>query len=116
MADRLKISRRDFLNGVALSVAAGSSLSPLELLAQETAGKAHYPPGLTGLRGSNAGSFEIAHAVALGGAKFGKPAEQTDKTYDLVIVGAGISFLSLIITTTWGDMPGATSSTWTASA
>jgi spermidine dehydrogenase len=94
VADRLKISRRDFLNGVALSVAAGSSLSPLELLAQETAGKAHYPPGLTGLRGSNAGSFEIAHAVALGGAKFGKPAEQTDKTYDLVVVGAGISGLA----------------------
>ncbi len=30
---KLNISRRDFLNGVALSVAAGSSLSPIELLA-----------------------------------------------------------------------------------
>ena len=28
------ITRRDFLNGVALGVAAGSGLSPLELLAQ----------------------------------------------------------------------------------
>jgi len=30
---RLNITRRDFLNGVALSVAAGSSLSSIELLA-----------------------------------------------------------------------------------
>ena len=31
MTKKLNISRRDFLNGVALSVAAGSSLSPIEL-------------------------------------------------------------------------------------
>jgi len=94
MADRLKINRRDFLNGMALSVAAGSSLSPLELLAKGASGPAYYPPGLTGLRGSHAGSFEIGHAVALSGARFGKPAGQTDDTYDLVIVGGGISGLA----------------------
>ena len=33
MRDRGNLTRRDFLNGVALGVAAGSSLSPLELLA-----------------------------------------------------------------------------------
>jgi hypothetical protein len=33
MTKKLNISRRDFLNGVALSIAAGSSLSPIELLA-----------------------------------------------------------------------------------
>ncbi|MBT8108208.1 MAG: FAD-dependent oxidoreductase [Gammaproteobacteria bacterium] len=94
MADRANITRRDFLNGIALGVAAGSSLSPLELLAQQRSGAGQYPPALTGLRGSHVGSFEIAHAVAKGGAKFGKPEQQTDATYDLVVVGGGISGLA----------------------
>jgi len=94
MADKLNITRRDFLNGVALSVAAGTSLSPLELLAQGTVTAPYYPPSLTGLRGSHAGSFEVAHAVAMAGAKFDYPAKQTDSTYDLVVVGGGISGLS----------------------
>jgi len=94
MADKLNISRRDFLNGVALSLAAGTSLSPLELLAQGRASKPYYPPLLTGLRGSHVGSFEVGHAVALAGARFGRPSEQTDSTYDLVVVGGGISGLS----------------------
>ena len=94
MADKLEISRRDFLNGVALSLAAGTSLSPLEALAQGSPLKPYYPPGLTGLRGSHVGSFEIAHAAAMAGAKFGHPDEQTDATYDLVVVGGGISGLA----------------------
>ena len=58
------ITRRDFLNGVALSVAAGGTLSPLEILAQE--GR-RYPPALTGLRGSHKGSCEMvsSRSVAL---------------------------------------------------
>lgn len=95
MTDKLNITRRDFLNGVALSLAAGTSLSPLELLAQQTTpANAPYPPMLTGLRGSHVGSFEIAHTVAMGGAKFGAPSDQTDSDYDLVVVGAGISGLA----------------------
>jgi spermidine dehydrogenase len=94
VADKLEISRRDFLNGVALSLAAGTSLSPLEALAQGSPLKPYYPPGLTGLRGSHVGSFEIAHAAAMAGAKFGHPDEQTDATYDLVVVGGGISGLA----------------------
>ena len=47
---KLNISRRDFLNGFALSVAAGSTLSPLEVMAQD----GRYPPALTGMRGSHA--------------------------------------------------------------
>ena len=85
------ISRRDFLNGVALSVAAGSYLSPLELLAKT---EAPYPPALTGLRGSHAGSFEVAHAVSWGEARFARPKDLTDDEYDLVIAGGGISGLS----------------------
>ncbi|MDH3429111.1 MAG: NAD(P)-binding protein [Gammaproteobacteria bacterium] len=94
MASKLNITRRDFLNGVALSLAAGTSLSPLEVLAKATSTPRYYPPALTGLRGSHVGSFEIAHAVAMAGANFGYPAEQTDATYDLVVVGGGLSGLS----------------------
>lgn len=94
MPDRLRITRRDFLNGVALGVAAGSSLTPLELLAVEGRRAGHYPPSLTGMRGSHPGSFEVAHALSWGGARWPIPQEQTDATYDLVVVGGGISGLT----------------------
>ncbi|MFT4769213.1 MAG: spermidine dehydrogenase [Glaciecola sp.] len=92
MPSRLKISRRDFLGGLALGTTAGA-LTPLELLAQAS-GSRHYPPALTGLRGSQPGSFDVAHAMAWGGKKFSAPKEQTDKDYDLVVVGGGISGLA----------------------
>jgi spermidine dehydrogenase len=87
------INRRDFMNGVALSLAAGTSLSPLELFAAMQ-GAGAYPPALTGMRGSHTGSFEVAHAVAWTGNKFPIPKNQTDDTYDLIILGAGISGLA----------------------
>ena len=50
------ITRRDFLNGVALTIAAG--LTPA---AQIMAQPLRYPPALTGMRGHHVGSFEIGH-------------------------------------------------------
>ena len=94
MADKLNITRRDFLNGVALSLAAGTSLSPLEIFAATTDKATYYPPALTGLRGSHVGSFEIAHAVAQAGARYERPKQLTDTVYDLVVVGGGISGLA----------------------
>ena len=90
------ISRRDFLNGMALCLAGGTTLSPAEILAATAPplAAAPYPPALTGMRGSHAGSFEIAHALARGGRKFTPPSLQTDPTYDLVVVGGGISGLA----------------------
>ena len=85
---KLEISRRDFMNGVALGVAAG--LAPVDLLA----GDGRYPPALTGLRGSHPGSFEIAHAVSWGDARWPQPAGLTDDIYDLVVVGGGLSGLA----------------------
>ncbi len=35
MTDKLNISRRDFMNGFALSLAAGTTLSPMELFAMQ---------------------------------------------------------------------------------
>ena len=90
------ITRRDFLNGVALGVAAGSSLSPLELLAQNgeqaESSKGFYPPALQGLRGSHAGSFEIGHAMRDG--QSWTSSDAGDGKYDLVVVGGGISGLA----------------------
>jgi len=96
------ITRRDFLNGVAVGVggAMASSwiggvdwLSSAQAMGQDSPG--YYPPALTGLRGSHDGSFEAAHALRDG--KFfktaGKPV-MTGETYDLVVVGGGISGLS----------------------
>jgi spermidine dehydrogenase len=85
------ISRRDFLNGALLSVAAGA-LSPTAAFAARAAGA--YPPAAPGLRGAHMGSFEVAHAVAWEGRKWARPATQTDTLYDLVVVGAGLSGLA----------------------
>jgi spermidine dehydrogenase len=92
------IERRDFLNGVALTVGAGL-VSPRLLLglpedefAPEKAAS-YYPPALTGLRGSAEGTFEAAHALKDGAFRPGSPLD-TGESYDLVVVGAGISGLA----------------------
>jgi len=93
------ITRRDFLNGVA--VTAGASVLPPHLAAalqhdlDPEKSPEYYPPALTGLRGSHVGAFEVAHSLRDGDfwQKAGKPAE-TGETFDLIIVGGGISGLS----------------------
>jgi spermidine dehydrogenase len=95
------ISRRDFLNGVALTV--GSVLLPPAALAFDRAlyvpekSPGYYPPALTGMRGNHDGTFTYAHRLRDGEAwdsdSTAKP-ESTGETYDLVVVGAGISGLA----------------------
>jgi spermidine dehydrogenase len=85
----MPISRRDFLNGVALTIAAG--LTPA---AQAAAQPQRYPPALTGLRGHHAGAFETAHALALEGKSFDVGKLPVEERYDLVVVGGGISGLA----------------------
>jgi spermidine dehydrogenase len=91
---KYKITRRDFLNGIAIG-AGTSLLAPADLFAQIAPGESsvYYPPTLTGLRGNHDGSFEVSHALAWNGQK---PAEYRalDEHYDLVIVGAGVSGLA----------------------
>jgi spermidine dehydrogenase len=89
------ITRRDFLNGVALT--AGAAIMPWHLFGDLTQEKSasYYPPALTGMRGSHPGSFEAAHSLRDGTFwnSAGKP-EDTGETYDLIVVGGGISGLA----------------------
>src|SRR5450631_2217250 len=85
----MPITRRDFLNGAALTIAAG--LTPAAQLAAQPG---RYPPALTGLRGQHDGSFEIAHALVREGRKFPVDGLPIDEAYDLVVVGGGISGLA----------------------
>jgi len=108
------ISRRDSLNGVAVGV--GGALAGETLLAAGVVGAGgtgdagvlsqagadaaektggYYPPALTGMRGNHDGSFTYAHGLR-DGKKWdaGGPATKVDDTYDLVVVGGGISGLA----------------------
>jgi|TARA_B110000902_G_scaffold266875_1_gene356615 spermidine dehydrogenase len=94
-----KITRRDFLNGVAIGAGA-SLLMPGQLIAQPAGSIAakkspgdYYPPTLTGMRGSHEGSYEVAHALAWNGQK-PSSYEDLDEHYDLIVVGAGQSGLA----------------------
>jgi len=93
------ITRRDFLNGVAMT--AGAAVMPWDLFAmggqaetEKEISPDYYPPALTGLRGSHPGSFDAAHSLRDG--TFWDTAgklEDTGETYDLIVVGGGISGL-----------------------
>ena len=87
----MQITRRDFLNGVAIGIAAG--MTPLQLLQAAPDGR-YYPPSLTGLRGSHAGAFEVAHQMGWEKKTFATDALPIAEQYDLVVVGGGISGLS----------------------
>lgn len=90
-----KVTRRDFLNGT--QVAIGASLLSPWCEAFGAAGSEfelppdYYPPALTGLRGSHDGSWETMHARVSGKTW---PSTRHEESYDLVVVGAGISGLS----------------------
>ncbi|NDJ27222.1 spermidine dehydrogenase [Campylobacter sp. MIT 12-8780] len=85
--------RRDFLNGMALTLAA--SMSPLQFLnAKELdLDEKYYPPAWQGLRGSNDEAYEFAHMLR-DGENFDFKSVSPFQNYDLVIVGAGLSGLS----------------------
>ncbi len=96
-----KITRRDFLNGV--SIAVGTSLLAANPLWVEAFGvpqspfapekdPSYYPPAKTGMRGSHDGSWEVAHALRDG--KEWPESIADEDTYDLIVVGAGISGLA----------------------
>ncbi|MDR0188518.1 NAD(P)/FAD-dependent oxidoreductase [Pseudomonas yamanorum] len=87
----MDITRRDFLNGVAITIAAG--MTPLQILQAAPDGR-YYPPALTGLRGSYVGSFEVAHQMGWEKKVFDTDKLPITEDYDLVVVGGGLSGLS----------------------
>jgi len=82
------ITRRDFMNGIAIAVAGAAGV---DLSRAQTAPL--YPPGRDGLRGSHNGSFEAAHRLR-DGARFDISQAPLAEHYDLAVVGAGISGLA----------------------
>jgi spermidine dehydrogenase len=83
------ITRRDFIDGVALAIGAG--LAPRTILGADP--PAAYPPALTGLRGQHDGSFEVAHRMSFEGRRYGVDDLAVEEEYDCIVVGAGISGL-----------------------
>jgi spermidine dehydrogenase len=97
-----KITRRDFLDGVALAVGGAVVASAIPrvfglsgLDAAPEKNRAYYPPALTGLRGNHEGSYPVAHSLRdhTFWDSAAKP-ESTGETYDLIVVGGGISGLA----------------------
>jgi spermidine dehydrogenase len=95
------ITRRDFLNGFSLAV--GGALALPESIWTETFGlpgppfatenePGYYPPSKTGMRGSHDGSWEVAHAMR-DGHRWGSAMPDAE-SYDLIVVGGGISGLA----------------------
>jgi spermidine dehydrogenase len=100
-----EITRRDFLNGVAVSAGAcltGGGFGVERLLAAAVLDDhapeilpEYYPPAKMGLRGDSDGSFTYAHRLRDGESPrdMGVPLD-TGESYDLIVVGAGISGLA----------------------
>jgi spermidine dehydrogenase len=89
------ITRRDFLDGVAVAVGGTMLAMHVPSMSAQETNSANYPPAMTGLRGDQKNVYEIAHKLRDGKAwnSLGSP-EKTNETYDLVVIGAGISGLA----------------------
>jgi len=89
------ITRRDFINGTL--VVAGASILPIGCTSEavlDSLDPLYYPPALTGLRGSHPGSNTHAHDRAWTKKSDWGPTTELKETYDLVVVGGGISGLA----------------------
>ena len=65
-----RITRRDFLNGVAVGIGALGSTGVTKLASGAAQGESathppagFYPPALEGMRGSQPGAYDVAHAL-----------------------------------------------------
>ncbi|HUI60556.1 MAG TPA: NAD(P)-binding protein, partial [Steroidobacteraceae bacterium] len=83
------ITRRDFIDGVACAIVAGTA-GPALAVAE---GAPAYPPALNGLRGSRAADFAVAHRVR-DGAQFSIDDHPVAQEVDCAVVGAGIGGLA----------------------
>jgi spermidine dehydrogenase len=101
-----RITRRDFLNGVSVGIGGAMFASQAGMLTalegatldHETVpqgSKGYYPPSLTGMRGSYDATYQYAHLLRDGALWDSAPKESDNsESYDLVVVGGGISGLA----------------------
>lgn len=86
------ITRRDFLDGVALAIGA-TALGGFG--ARSAMAQTGYPPAGSGLRGQTDSAPNVMHAIRDGSFWTANPAiTDTGESYDLVVVGAGLSGLA----------------------
>lgn len=96
------INRRQFLTASA-ALASSTLLNgckpnttqyqPIQDAAKVAQKIANYPPALLGLRGNHDGTQNFAHAIALHNQRYSLTGKN-EETYDLIVVGAGISGLA----------------------
>jgi spermidine dehydrogenase len=93
-----RIARRDFLNGLAIGVTAasvGGARTPLGAQTPAPSGVPAYPPQRLGLRGQHASAIASFDAIKRGDFAAYPPIDvDTNETYDLVVVGGGLSGLA----------------------
>jgi spermidine dehydrogenase len=94
-----RIERRDFLNGIAIGVVgAYAALHATNSPAQPSPAAVPaelYPPARLGLRGQHASAIEVFGRIrASAFEKFPAIDVDTEETYDLVVVGGGLSGLA----------------------
>jgi spermidine dehydrogenase len=84
------VTRREFIDGVACAIVAGSTLSAP---GRAQVPDAPYPPSRTGFAGSRAADYQVAHGVR-DGRRYDLGKEPVAEHYDLVVIGAGIGGLA----------------------
>jgi spermidine dehydrogenase len=92
------ITRREFIDGFACTVAAGvAGVASATVTRAQDAGApvsgAAYPPGRTGYLGSRPADFAVAHGIR-DGRRYQIDSQPITERYDVVIIGAGIGGLA----------------------
>ena len=84
-----RITRRDFLDGMACVITAGAAPRLALALPDGTP----YPPGRTGYGGSRPQDFSVAHGVR-DGQRYELRSRPVAERYDFIVIGAGIGGLA----------------------
>ncbi len=83
-----RVTRRDFLDGMACAIVAGAAPRPGFALEA-----APYPPARTGYGGSRPQDFAVAHGVR-DGKRYALDSRPVAEQYDFIVIGAGIGGLA----------------------